>query len=305
MPAGRGAITPQLSLSYSSRAGNGLLGVGWSLGGMSTIAWCARTIAQDGYTDAGHFDGTGALCLNGSRLVPISPAYSPVREYRTEQESFTRIIAYETQDNVPNFFRIFTKDGKILTFGGSAEARVQPFLLVGSPLPDPSLVRMPGAPRATTAWLLDRIEDRNGNAATVQDTRTEGTRRADGGRSFDRHRSTTPRTDRCGSSTSTGRTRSMASRGGTHTRTDKRMKRIEMWGGPQDGTAERLRQCRLRYSVDGFTGRSLLRLVTECDGADREPDSESSVTRRCKLAVPFEYSLGSYRFEEIDVDASR
>ena len=73
VPAGRGAVTPQLSLSYSSRAGNGLLGVGWSLGGLSTISWCARTIAQDGYTDGGHFDGTGALCLNGNRLVPISP----------------------------------------------------------------------------------------------------------------------------------------------------------------------------------------------------------------------------------------
>lgn len=272
---------------------------------MSTIAWCARTIAQDGYTDAGHFDGTGALCLNGSRLVPISPAYSPVREYRTEQESFTRIIAYETQDNVPNFFRIFTKDGKILTFGGSAEAWVQPFLLVGSPLPDPSLVRMPGAPRATTAWLLDRIEDRNGNAATVKDTRTEGDA---AGRWWTQLRP---------SQINYAPNRQVrfiyehrpdtidGFSGGTHTRTDKRMKRIEMWGGPQDGTAERLRQCRLRYSVDGFTGRSLLRLVTECGGADREPDSEFSATRRCKLEVPFEYSLGSYRFEEIDVDASR
>jgi Salmonella virulence plasmid 65kDa B protein len=175
VPAGRGAVTPQLSLSYSSRAGNGLLGVGWSLGGLSAISWCGRTIAQDGYTDGGHFDGQGALCLNGNRLVPISPPYSPLREYRTERETFTRIVAYETQDNVPNFFKVFTKDGKILTYGGSSDALVQPYLLTaGSNMAEPSLVRAPGAPRATTAWALNRIEDRNGNAATVEYTRTEG-----------------------------------------------------------------------------------------------------------------------------------
>lgn len=156
VPAGSGGVTPQLSLSYNSRADNGLLGVGWSLGGMSTISWCSRTIAQDGYTDGGHFDGTGALCLNGDRLVPISPEWSPQREYRTEQESFTKIIGYETQDNVPDYFKVFAKDGKILTFGGTAAARVQPYMLLGNPLPNPSLVQAPGAPRATTAWVLDR-----------------------------------------------------------------------------------------------------------------------------------------------------
>jgi len=61
VPVGRSAVTPQLSLPYSSRAGNGLLGVGWLLGGLSAISWCRRTIAQDGYTDGGHFDGTDAL----------------------------------------------------------------------------------------------------------------------------------------------------------------------------------------------------------------------------------------------------
>jgi RHS repeat-associated protein len=305
VPAGRGAVTPQLSLSYSSRAGNGLLGVGWSLGGLSTISWCGRTIAQDGYTDGGHFDGTGPLCLNGSRLVPISPPWSPRREYRTEHETFARIIAYETQDNVPDFFKVFTKDGKILTFGGSTQARVQPYLLMaGSNMAEPSLVRAPET-RATTAWALDKIEDRNGNAATIEYTRTEG--------------------DAAGlwwmqllpSQISYAPNRSVrfiyegrldkidGFAGGTHTRTAVRMSRIEMRGGPADGTAELLREYRIRYQeIPSITGRSLLHSVTECDGADRQPDSPTSPTRRCKLPLPFEYSLGSYKFKEIDAGAS-
>src|SRR3712207_8408638 len=48
--------------------------------------------------------------------------------------------------------------------------RSQPHLLIGSPPPEPSLVRE--GPRATTAWALDRIEDRNGNAATRSEEHT-------------------------------------------------------------------------------------------------------------------------------------
>jgi RHS repeat-associated protein len=303
VPAGRGAVTPQLSLSYSSRSGNGLLGVGWSLGGVSAISWCGRTIAQDGYTDGGHFDGQDALCLDGNRLVPISPEGLPVREYRTERETFARIIAYETQDNVPNFFKVFTKDGKILTFGGNAEARVQPYLLIGRLLPEPSLVRMPGAPRATTAWALDRIEDRNGNAATVEYTRTEGdaaglwwTQVRPSRISYAPNRQVRfiyqeqQRPDPIDRFS-----------GGTHTRTDRLMSRIEMWGGPEGGEPELLRQYRFRYRLNGITFRSLLGSVTECDGGDREPEAAASTTRRCKVGLPFEYSVGRYEFEPIDV----
>ncbi|WP_186404734.1 FG-GAP-like repeat-containing protein [[Actinomadura] parvosata] len=293
VPAGRGAVTPRLSLSYSSRAGNGLLGVGWSIGGLSAISWCGRTIAQDGYTDGGHFDGADSLCFGGDRLVPISPQWSPQREYRTERESFARIIAYETQDNVPNSFKVFTKDGKILTFGGGTNARVQPYQLVGSAnMAEPSLTRAPGAPRATTAWALDRIEDRNGNAAVIEYTRTEGDatglwwmelrpKRIH----YAPNRTVEFFYDHDRPDEIDGFV------GGTHTRTAARMSRIEMWGGPQDGAAELLRQYKLRYQSNSITRRSLLSSVTECDR-----------DQKCKVPLPFEYSLGSYSFETIDVD---
>ncbi|MFG2349551.1 FG-GAP-like repeat-containing protein [Streptomyces phaeochromogenes] len=294
VPAGRGVVAPQVSLSYNSRAGNGLLGVGWSLGGLSSISWCGRTISQDGYTDGGHFDGTDALCLDGNRLIPVSPQWAPLREYRTERETYSRIVAYETQDNVPNYFRVFTKDGKILSFGRSSSARVQPYKLMGSNLAEPSLVRVPGAPRVTSAWALDRVEDRNGNAATVEYTRIEGNaaglwwtelrprriRYAPNRRVEFLYEGTRP--DKIDGFV-----------GGTHTRTAARMSRIEMWGGPDGGTAELLRRYRIGYQSNSITRRSLLRSLTECDSDDR-----------CKVSVPFEYSLGSYSFEEIDVGVS-
>jgi hypothetical protein len=48
VPPGRGDVTPALSLEYSSRAGNGALGVGWRVGGLSVIHPCDAIVALDG-----------------------------------------------------------------------------------------------------------------------------------------------------------------------------------------------------------------------------------------------------------------
>lgn len=48
VPDGRSGLSPQLALSYNSRAGNGPIGVGWSLSGLSSITPCTPTPAQDG-----------------------------------------------------------------------------------------------------------------------------------------------------------------------------------------------------------------------------------------------------------------
>src|SRR3954447_24343055 len=41
-------LVPQLAFSYSSQGNNSLLGVGWSLAGLSVISRCPATVAQDG-----------------------------------------------------------------------------------------------------------------------------------------------------------------------------------------------------------------------------------------------------------------
>ncbi len=46
-PAARG-VQPQLSLEYDSQLGNGPLGVGWRLGGLSAITRCNHNLAEDG-----------------------------------------------------------------------------------------------------------------------------------------------------------------------------------------------------------------------------------------------------------------
>ena len=49
LPPGTKGLAPALAITYDSRSGNGLLGVGFRLTGLSRIQRCARTLAQDGY----------------------------------------------------------------------------------------------------------------------------------------------------------------------------------------------------------------------------------------------------------------
>jgi len=146
VPPGRGGIEPALSLLYTSSTGNGALGVGWALDGLSTISRCARTYAQDGGARAVRGDDSDAFCLDGQRLV--RDLYEGV--YHTAVDTFARIVPEPLTAVQPTSWRVFTKDGRILTYGGSPNAR--------------GALRTSVTTESTIGtWALDRVEDRSGN----------------------------------------------------------------------------------------------------------------------------------------------
>ncbi len=123
---GRAGMQPSLSLKYSSSGGNGLLGVGWSLGGMYAITRCSANFAQDGFTDGIEFDGEDRFCLNGQRLVPYSGVYGGSgSEYRTEIDSFSKIVSYGQAGSGPAYFVVSTKDGMRHYYGTSSNSRTE------------------------------------------------------------------------------------------------------------------------------------------------------------------------------------
>ena len=57
-PPGIAGMQPELSINYNSNAGNGQLGVGFSLGGLSIIHRCSKTIATDGTKGGVNYDSS-------------------------------------------------------------------------------------------------------------------------------------------------------------------------------------------------------------------------------------------------------
>ena len=47
-PPGSAGMQPALNISYSSQSGNGILGHGFTLGGLSVISRCGQTLLKDG-----------------------------------------------------------------------------------------------------------------------------------------------------------------------------------------------------------------------------------------------------------------
>ena len=130
VPSGIAGMKPGLALSYDSRVGNGRLGMGWSLSGLSQISRCSATIAQDGVVDRVDFDELDRFCLDGQRLVRTSSGdYGTPGEYRTENDSFSQIImeAPGISNNWLGGFQVRTKDGLRMTYGHTEDSIEQGF----------------------------------------------------------------------------------------------------------------------------------------------------------------------------------
>ncbi|WP_282611404.1 toxin TcdB middle/N-terminal domain-containing protein, partial [Pelagibius sp. Alg239-R121] len=148
VPPGVAGMAPSLSLIYGSRGDNGILGVGWSLGGLSVIHRCGKTTAQDDVISGVDYSANDRFCLDGQRLVATDGGTygADGTVYSTELASFSKIVSYGTAGNGPAHFKVWTKSGQIMTYGGTTDSAVE--------VPGQNDVRY---------WSVNRIEDRVGN----------------------------------------------------------------------------------------------------------------------------------------------
>ncbi|EJL86085.1 virulence plasmid B protein, partial [Herbaspirillum sp. CF444] len=157
-------MEPKLSLSYSSQAGNGLLGAGWSLGGLGGVGRCPRTMAQDGVRGAVNYDANDRYCLDGQRLIAISGSEGgDGTEYRTERESFAKIVSYGSAGNGPSWFKVWTKAGQVMEYGRTTDARIEAVKAAGSNAAWPA--------GTVSIWSLNKITDVKGNYISVTYTK--------------------------------------------------------------------------------------------------------------------------------------
>src|SRR5258706_322906 len=155
VPPGVAGMEPKLALSFSSQAGNDLLGVGWHLSGLSSVDRCGRTIIQDGLGVGVTYDTNDRYCLDGQRLVLVAGAFygADGAEYRTDRESFTKVISHgqvPAPGNGPLWFEARTKSGQIFEYGNTVDSRIE--------AQGKTSVRI---------YQVNKISDRKGNYLTV------------------------------------------------------------------------------------------------------------------------------------------
>jgi YD repeat-containing protein len=154
LPAGRNGLGPSLSLVYDSNAGNGMLGMGWSLAGFSVIT-------RDTAYDISFNDSTDHFLLDGQRLIKGADGY-----YHTEKESYARIEHYvSTPDDIDpllSYWVVTLKNGTKMYYGvrggkdspgGTSGGRIN---AVGKKFYD------------VLAWCLDKVIDVMGNSYIIE-----------------------------------------------------------------------------------------------------------------------------------------
>ena len=124
-PDGVNGMKPELSFVYNSHAGDGPMGLGWNIGGLSAITKTPND----------------TLMLDGVRLVKKSQSNGDA-EYVTEPDLYNRIVGSDIQSWGPKYFKVYTKDGKTLTY---SSLQNEPF-----------------------SWHLTEVCDANGNYITYK-----------------------------------------------------------------------------------------------------------------------------------------
>ena len=150
LPYAPGGLTPELSLNYSSTAGEGLAGTGWSLNGLSSIRRCTQSYAVDDQKVRVQHDSNDQYCLDGQRLVNEGGAL-----YRTMNDNFKKIERITGGGD--NGWEVTATDGTVYTYG------LTRFDLSASNNGRIEGVDVNGNAGAVHVWALSSAKDLNDN----------------------------------------------------------------------------------------------------------------------------------------------
>lgn len=144
VPKGISGMEPKISITYNSQVGNGIVGYGCNISGISTITRNSRDIYHDGAAQGIGYTCEDAFSLDGQRLLITQPQNgSDSIVYCLEQSPFTRVVQHGANSN-QSWFTVESPDGMIYYYS----------------------VRQPGYGAglgAVNAWYLSRAENTIGN----------------------------------------------------------------------------------------------------------------------------------------------
>jgi RHS repeat-associated protein len=145
---GTSGMQPNVSLVYSSQAGNGIAGYGWNISGLGAINRVPHTIYHDGDVKGVNFVDD-RFALDGQRLINLTGSNygADLTSYYTEGFNGSKIVSHGNLGGAPVWFEVLNKDGSIVEYGRTDDSRFK------SQLPN----------QATVSWNINKITDANGN----------------------------------------------------------------------------------------------------------------------------------------------
>lgn len=153
VPGGTGGMAPNLSIIYNSAAKNGLLGYGFELAGLSIINRAPKNLHVDGNVTAVNFTTDDNIMLDGNRLIKISPiTVTSNIEYRTENNTFAKIICSTNPGSSNAKITVYTKDGLKYEYDSNHD------LLT---------TRSASVESQDLFWTLTKVTDTKGNYFTI------------------------------------------------------------------------------------------------------------------------------------------
>jgi len=156
-PPGPHGLQPSIALTYNSRSGNGIVGVGWSISGLSSISRCNLTYAQDAAAAPVSLATSDGYCMDGQRLRLTSGTYGLAGStYQTEIANFINVTAVGAAGNGPSYFTAQDRGGRTYTYGNGGNSQI---LLNGT----------------AASWQLNEVSDPAGNTMTVAYAAANGT----------------------------------------------------------------------------------------------------------------------------------
>lgn len=126
LPPGVKSVAPQINLTYSSGATNGIAGYGWNLSGLTSISRMVKTVEIDGEAKGVQMDYSDYYSFNGQRLILKSGEYGKNgAEYVTEKYSNIKIKSVGTDWNAigPIYWEVTFEDGSRAWYGNDPLAR--------------------------------------------------------------------------------------------------------------------------------------------------------------------------------------
>jgi len=111
MPDG-GRLMPKIGINYNSQVGNGLVGYGFNITGISCITRGSKDLYHDNVQQGPKYNTSDALFLDGKRLLLQSGTEgTDGAVYAPEGDPYTKVNLHGNSDQTSSWFEIVTADG--------------------------------------------------------------------------------------------------------------------------------------------------------------------------------------------------